>query len=324
MAVAKIVGPSSTISPPLTASHLTTSKGGLDGRPVSQTRSAKIQFEKMFLSKDEAATEKMIGAIAITQDNNHKGWLHVLIFIGQLFSAVIQGKSRENINLCHSEVVIGINSSDKRKGDLLLAHAIFGGIKTTSESHKKDEVITGIALYRPVDEKMKDLFTQFALQTAVDFRTAGLDPKKPDFKTRVKKEVPQFSIAGLASSLFHRQVLKPTEQVQKKAAYAAADLLLGDKFRDEKGNLASYYCTGYVMTLTQGTALVSALSDDEQKSLKEMSRDEIAQKLLARIQEKKAGDYVAATYWENDFMQLDARNTMSYTAADTLNQASAV
>ena len=185
-------------------------------------------------------------------------------------------------------------------------------------------MITGVYIYRPVDEKMKNLFLKHAKQTAVNFNEAGLNPKAKDFKSRVKKEVGQFSITKMIGCVFHRQVLKPIEETQRQAAYAAADLLKGDKLLDEKGNLASFFCTGYVMTLTQGTALISALTEEEQKELKDKSREEIAQHILDRIKEKKEGDHLAATYWENEFMQIDARNTMSYAAGDLLNKASAV
>ena len=151
-----------------------------------------ICFEKMELKKTDNADDSLIGSLAITIDKNHKGWLHILIFIGQLFSAILGGKKRHNINLCHSQVIIGVNSSEKRKGDLLLAHAIFGGIKTTSESHKKDDVITGIYVYRPVDDKLRTLFEKFAKQTAVNFGEAKLNPKDNEFKSRVKERSVNF------------------------------------------------------------------------------------------------------------------------------------
>jgi hypothetical protein len=296
----------------------------LKGRTISKenTGSAKIQFEKYFLEKTSETSKEMIGSIAITKDDDHTGWLHILIYIGQLVNALFTGQKRDNINLCHSEVVIGVNSNKGREGDLLLAHAIFGGIKTTSESHKKDEVITGINLYRPVDEKLRGLFKKFAEQTAVNFRDAKLDPKSKDFELRVKNEVGQFSFSSIIASVFHKQVVQPIESVQKRAAYAAADLLKGDKLREEKGELASYYCTGYVMTLAQGTSLVSALNEAEQVTLKNKHRDEIAANFLNRIKENKKGDRLAAIYWDNEFMQMDARSTMSHTAGDIFDRAS--
>lgn len=285
-------------------------------------RKGVIRFEKVFLSKMEDASEKFTGSIAITEDKNHKGWLHILIYIGQLFNAIFSGKSRDNVNCCHSQVIIGVNESEKRKGELLLAHGVFGGIKTTSENHKTDEVITGVYVYRPVDERMKNLFLAHAKQTAVDFRVAKLNPKDHDFKSRVKKEVPSFSIVKMITCVFHRQVLKPYEQAQKRAALAAADLLKGDKLRDENGNLESYFCTAYMMTLTQGTALVSALSEEEKGSLQVKTREEIAEELLNRIKVNNQDDLLSATYWNNSFMQVDAYHTMSYAAADVLNKSS--
>lgn len=295
---------------------------GVKGEKVTKPQT-KILFERIPLLKTEEASADFSGSIAITEDNNHKGWLHILIYIGQLFNAILTGKKRDKMNLCHSQIILGINESQGKKGELLLAHGLFSGIKTTSENHKKDEVITGMYIYRPVDEKMRNLFKKYAEQTAVNFKKAGLvDPKKPDFKSRVKKEVGQFSIISMIASAFHRQVVKPYEDVQKRAAYAAADLLKGDKLRDEKGNLASYFCTGYVMTLTQGTSLISALTEEEEARLKEMSREEIAQYILERIKKHEDGDDLADIYWNNKFMQVDARFTMSYMAGEVLDEAS--
>ena len=296
--------------------------GNLEGRSVQKQKSAKIQFEKIYLTKDQTPTQDLRGSLAITRDDNHEGWLHKLIYIGQVINSFIFGTKTENTNLCHAEVILGVNDRKGKEGELLLAHAIFPGIKTTSESHKKDKVITGINIYRPVDEKMRKLFAEYADQTAVNFKNQNLDPKAKDFKSRVKKEVGQFSLKNMITSVFHRQVVNPTESVQRHAAYAAADLLRKDKFRDEKGNLASFFCTGYMMTLTQGTALVSALSHSEKQNLKDMSRDDIALHLLDRIKAKRSTDRVSATYWQNDFMQLDARNTMSYFAGEIFNKAS--
>ena len=303
-----------------------TSKAGeLAGRNVTNTSgTAKIQFEKVVLTKGAEANDKLIGAIAITQDNNHKGWLHVLIYIGQVVNALFTGKNRKNVNLCHSEVIIGINESEGKKGDLLLAHAIFGGIKTTSESHKKDEIITGVCVYRPVDRKISIFCQKYAKQTAVNFKDAGLSPKNPDFKSRMKKEVVEFSMAKMISSVFHRQMVKPKAQVQKNIAYAVADLIKGDKLRDEKGRLASYFCTAYVLTLAQATAFISTLDDLDIKVMQFVNREQIAERVLKRITAKKEGDILAATYWDNEFMQLDANHTMSYAAGDVLDRASGV
>jgi hypothetical protein len=289
-----------------------------------ESRTAKIAFEKIVLTKDKEPTRDLRGSAALTIDEHHTGWLHILIYVGQVLNAFFTGKKMDSVNLCHGEVILGVNPSPGKQDQLLLAHGLFNGIKTTSEDHKKDEVITGINIYRPVDERMRDLFAQFAEQTAVNFKKEGIDPKSKDFKSRLRKEVGQFSIKDMIFSVFHKQVIKPAEDLQKQAAFAAADLLKGDKLLDENGNLASYYCTGYLMTLMQGTALVSALSDKEQETLKGKSREEIAQLLVSRIKEKQEGDHLAATYWENEFMQVDARFTMSYFAGEVFDKASGI
>lgn len=302
-------------------SHAEAENTSLDARV---SKSAKIAFEKIVLTKDQLASRDLRGSVALTRDDDHKGWLHILIFIGQLLNAIFTGKSCENINLCHGEVILGVNQAQGKEGHLILAHGLFDGIKTTSENHQKDEVITAVHIFRPVDKKMRELFAKFAEQTAVNFKQQGIDPKSKNFKVRQKKEVGQFSIEDMLQSFFHRQVLKPNEKQQRRAALAAADLLRGDKLRDAEGNLASYFCTAYMMTLMQGTSLVSALTEQEQKDLAGKTRDEIADLLAKRIMNKQNGDLLSATYWENEFMQTDARYTMSFFAGDVLDRASAV
>lgn len=290
---------------------------------LKEQKQSKIRFEKIVLSKQDTPTKVLRGSIAITRDDKHVGWLHVLIFIGQLFNAIIYGRSRDNLNLCHWEMILGVNDKPGKEGQLLLAHALFDGIKTTSENHKKDEVITGIVAFKPVDERIRDIFAKFAEQTAVNFKAAGLDPKTKDFKARLKREVNGFNLSKMLTSFFYSQVARPTESVQELAAYAAADLLRGDKLRDKEGNLKPYYCTAYLLTLAQGASLVSALSEDELKTLKEKRRDEAAKLIFERIKSRRGGDLLAATYWDNEFMQLDPSSAMSYATGDVFDRAAA-
>ena len=294
------------------------------GRIVEQQipKSAKIQFERIYLAKDQAATKDLRGSIALTEDTKHVGWLHMIIFICQLINAFFTGQDRKNINLCHGEVILGVNEKKGKEGQLLLAHSICPGIKTSSEDHQKDEVITGVVIYRPTDEKMRTLIAQFAEQTAANFQKEGLDPKAKDFKVKAKKLVPEFSIYDGITTIFYRQVIKPIASVQRELAYVAADLLKGDKLRDENGDLAAYYCTAYTVALLQGTALIAALTEQEKLKLKGQSRDAIAQHILNRIQANERGDQLAATYRENDVMRYDARHTMTYKAGDLLDNAS--
>lgn len=284
---------------------------------------AKITFEKIVLGKDDQVTRNLKGSVSLTRDDNHTGWLHILIYIGQIINAIFTGRDLRNVNLCHGQVILGVNKAPGKENHLILAHGLFDGIKTTSEDHKTDKIITSVNIYLPVDEKMRNLFVKFAEQTAANFKKEGIDPKAPDFKEQLKRKVAPFSIPDLLLSFFHKQEIKPSEEQRKKAAFAAADLLKGDKLRDASGNFASYYCTAYMMTLLQGTSLVSALSNQELESLSKLSREEIADHLFKRMEMKKEGDFLAATYWENEFMQADARYTMSYFAGDLLDRASA-
>ena len=134
-----------------------------------------IQFEKYVITKkDHLEGKDLAGCLAITKDAKHKGFLHLLIFIGQIFSSIISGRwkstSRDDLDLCHAQVILGVSASEGKKGHLILAHGIFKGISTTCEDHTKDHVITEIVVYRPVDEKIRKLFAKNAKLTAVNYR----------------------------------------------------------------------------------------------------------------------------------------------------------
>lgn len=285
---------------------------------VIAERTAKIQMEKIVFHKADDVKRDLSGAVAITKDDNHTGWLHILILIGQFLNAFLTFRSRENINLCHAEIILGRDTNAEKPDNFIFAHALIDGIKTTSENPKIDEVITEIEIYLPKDGELRKLLVKHAKQAAV--RIAKDDP---NFKERIKKEQGQFTISGLISAVFYRQVVKPTESNQKKAALAAADLFKGGLLKDKSGNNATYYCTGFMMTLLQGTALVNAFTEQEKTLFKDMDRNAIANYIVDKIRTKPEGNMIAATYWENEFMKLDAKHTMSYFAGEVFDRARA-
>lgn len=298
----------------------------------------KIRFEKTFVDKVEDVSRELKGSLALTVDSTRAGMgglLHKLFYYVQLLRWILEGRNetghnKRNLELCHGEVILDVETDENspKKGHIVLAHAVFQGVKTTMENHKARADITGMQIYSPVDEKMKKLFLKYAKQTAVHVQ------KKPiDIKAK-KVRANEFSNKKMIACAFYRQVLEPIEQQQKHAALAAADLLLGGQFKDENGNLASFYCISYMLTLTQGIALISALDDVETAMLRKMDRETIAQYIVEKINEKDSkGDLVkatneknliAATYWNNAFMRTNAQTTMSYTAGNLLDQAADV
>ncbi len=311
--------------------HFQTVQAARDQTDAATQACAKIIFKKVELTKDRGILDQMHrkdlrGSIALTEDRRHVGWLHKLIYGFEWANAFCTKKSREKVNLCHGEVILGINDGavkPEKKGELLLAHVVFNGLKTTSENHQKDNVITSIHVYCPVDIRIQALFAKHAEQTAVDFRQIKLDRNSKEFKKWVKKEVAQFSYKAILASIFHRQVEKPYAKYQWQAALAAADLLKGDKFRDGKGAVLSHFCTGYLTLLMQGTALVAALSEEEKGAFAGQSRERIAKDLFDRMRNQDNPlDRVSATYKDNAFMRFDANYTMSYFLGETLDMAS--
>ena len=107
----------------------------IESRQVEQktASTAKIQFEKMYLAKDQRATdikEYLRGSLAITKDDQHKGIMHILIFLGQFLNAFFTGRKRDNLNLCHAEVILGVKQKPGKEQKLRLAQALGSGFRS--------------------------------------------------------------------------------------------------------------------------------------------------------------------------------------------------
>ena len=310
-----------------------------------------IKFEKYIITKqDDLKGRDLAGCFTITKDENHVGFLHVLIFIGQIVSRILSAhckswsQMKDEANFCHAEMILKINTSKDKEGHRILAHGLFRGISTSCEDHKKDRIITQLVVFRPVDEKLRKLFAKNAEQTAANYRMefnkklnneiiSDKISKKQKLtlaerkivkavEADLTKEISPFSIKKMLGSAFVKQKINESLEVQTRIAYAAADILLGHKLHNEKGKIASYFCSAYLMTLTLGSALIYGLTDGEVEAYKTMDREELKAILLERIQSKMGTDPLNQIYTKNDFMRTDAYHTLSYYAAKLLSKNS--
>lgn len=187
-----------------------------------------------------------------------------------------------------------------------------------------------IELYQEKGERIREKLENPPIETD----KALIAQAEEELKTMKK---PQFSICKMLLGAFRIQKENNrSESAQTRAAYAAEDILLGRKLHDEKDRLATYFCSAYMMTLAQGSALISGLTDQEIEDYKALAatskefgstkrlRGQIKDKILARINGDDKADALKKIYNDNAFMRVDAHHTLSYFTGQLLDQNSTV
>ena len=119
---------------------------------------------------------------------------------------------------------------------------------------------------------------------------------------------------------FHNRSKKPSQRAQKRLAYAIADLLKGEQLLDKDGEPRSYFCTPYVTTLLQTSIVIDELKAQQMNENK--TRDDLAVKILKRLEGKSKNHSLSHLFKTNPIMSLDARFLMSAYAAEALDSVS--
>lgn len=248
-----------------------------------------ISFNKIVLKANQSlpvdSTGKVIdlsGSIALTRDSKPRGrFLHCLIWLIQKIHAVLFGKKVDPF-MMHGLLILG--NDPKKEDHLIIAHSVFSGIQTASRNYLKMSDVTEMVIYIPKDEKLRQMLINYGFQTAY---TA------PQFRKENRlygKEHPQFSIYDMATSAFNCRRGAKTKEAISRISYVAADLLLGNQILDKKGKPASFYCTPYIFSMLQASALIRGLKQREVKRMiKGHSRDQIAGIIASKIQNPRSG-----------------------------------
>lgn len=110
------------------------------------------------------------GCVAITRDADTKGILHMIFYIAQVihrfFLSFFRDTSNFDAKLCHGLVLMGWDAHKDREDRIVVAHAVFSGIKTGSRNYFNDYDVTELVVYKPRDPKLRDLIVRNANQTA--------------------------------------------------------------------------------------------------------------------------------------------------------------
>jgi hypothetical protein len=265
-----------------------------------------------------------LGAIAITQDQKPHTFIHLLFNLVQKIHAFIFRRNKNSTAetaFCHGMIITGKSAKGDKPNNLLIAHAVFNGIKTADSNYLNipSNDVTELVIYLPKDENLRKLLITHAKQTA-------FTPEKFLPEGETKKEHVGFSylnmIRSVANNLRKRTQIKKVSECSKQAlAYAVADLIKGNQFLDKKGRIQKFFCMSYAMTVLQSSMMINAMPDQTKASLQILSREKVANYVLERIN-KKSEDSVSRVYHENKICRLNGSFIMSSYAGKTLNKFS--
>ena len=260
-------------------------------------------FDKIVLKAKKGIPEDLDlkGCIAFTRDTNHKGWLHKLIYAVQRIIAFLYRKnSFFDVHLSHGIVIL---DKDKNKKDhLIIAHSVVGktSIRTASRNYLQENYVTELVIYRPRNPNLRELIYKYGYQTSYT-NPKHLLPQQQE--AAAKKGKGQFSIPKMIASVFVKQKLR--QKADKRIAYLAADLLLGNQFLTVKGKgQEAMFCGPYALAVLQGSELVNSLTKVEQVSLINLKdRTKIASQIFAKYKNKSIND-VSKAYWNNTVLRI--------------------
>ncbi|NGX42332.1 MAG: hypothetical protein K940chlam7_00610 [Chlamydiae bacterium] len=304
----------------------------LDDNSTKNPTKPQALFEKIVLDTSKGVPTDLngnkidlSGCIAITRDTKHKGILHILIWVAQKIHSFLFGRRNTDANLVHTSIILKSDGKKEKPDHLVLAHALLGGIHTTSQSYfnKKDERVTEFVVWRPIDPKLQELLLKHADQTV--FNKKREEQEGVDYRIRKAG----FGIVDMIGSTFRSTSKTPSQGAISRTANVVADLLLGNQILDKKGEKPhQFFCTPYVMSVLQGSLLIQALSDENKEKLlhdedgNTRSREELAHIIYCKISQKSDASTISKAYWNSRICQLNARYLQSCYAADALDEVS--
>lgn len=272
-------------------------------------------FDRLEISKgDLPKGVDLSGCIAITRDRNHTGWLHILMWIGQLINAILFKRKTEYSTMAHGLIIV--KHDDNKPNNLIVAHSVYSGIRTSRRNYLAENEVTEMVVYIPKDRTLRDSLINYANQTAFN----------PKDKEGVKKAA-EFSTCDMLGSILHnRKYTKGatrSETVMRRVSEVVTDLLLGTQLLNKKNQVRSYFCTPYATSILQGSILINSMKPEEIEDLKKLTdRQKIADAIFNRIKEKNSDDALSKTYWEHRVCRWNTRFIMSSVAAASLDRMS--
>jgi hypothetical protein len=101
------------------------------------------------------------------------------------------------------------------------------------------------------------------------------------------------------------------------------DLLRGEQLCDKAGNLRSFFCSAYAITILQGSIIINAMTEKEKSELEKAGdRHAVAAKILSHLNDTQSDHSITQTFLNNKICRLDGRYIMSCYAEKILDKFS--
>ena len=101
------------------------------------------------------------------------------------------------------------------------------------------------------------------------YQTSYTNPKflpEQEREAAAKKGKGQFSILKMSASIFVKQKLR--DKADKRIAYLAADLLLGNQFKTVDGKKQeAMFCAPYTLAVLQASIVIDSMTTDVRETL---------------------------------------------------------
>lgn len=281
-----------------------------------------LRFDKYVFRKGETIPAELDirGAIAITRDTKHKGWLHVLFYIFQLIQRLFFPKRCRDANMCHGMIILERDTKHTKK--LIIAHSVFGGVKTASVNYLSPDTkdVTELVVYIPKEKNLREKLVWNAHRSAYT-RPQFRSPSAGD-RDIVKNP---FSVADMFGALFSRQSDNPSKQSMRRTALLVADMLLDGQIKNRKEKPRALFCVPYGLMALQGTMLIESLHPADVQILtqetdgKLRTRMKIADVVFERLKQNATNDPLAQCFWNNPIAKIDGRFATASRTATVLD-----
>lgn len=244
------------------------------------------------------------GSVLLCRNPEHTGALHKLIYaIQKMNSRIFRPQKDYDLNLTHAAIILGagVRTEQYNVAPLAVAHADYPGVVKENYDFLADHDCTSLVIYKPVDEKMKELFLETAHQTSYTLE----DTKKYENKLpadllsghRMSAEVKaKYSFFSGSRSVFWRTLFSSCgtkgkaihEKLARQTGFLVADLLLQDQIRTaRRGAARNFICSGYAASVLGGAAMMYGLKDCSQKQIATFMTNEKGQLLSRKTLAKK-------------------------------------
>jgi hypothetical protein len=305
---------------------------------VSQTTTAspllsELKFEKFVINKDHQIRKVdrsgaeiplgdrdnevhrpdfFAGSMAISRNPEHTSKVHKTIYTIQSVNSKVfrSNVSGLDVILCHAMIILGDGKASEQYPvhPFSIAHAdLVPGIFIEDSDPLQQDDVSELIIYRPIQEEIRNLYKQYAMQTASTTSTNNL-------RARVFRRIEgRYSLYDAATAMFTRTVISSgssnsflDRQMTQKTASLIADLLLNEPIKNRWGLRRNFICSGYANSVLQGAIFIRELNKHEKSVVLDflqddgqvLSRKRLVDKIYRSLLEEDESDPIARSLYQ--------------------------